>query len=113
MSFRNYLNKNLNESRKLTLDYLNQDEIFWDKELSQEDKISIFKSILSYADNALKPIDWKNIDRYGGVWIKDLKIQKKEEEFFIIFTISCDVVIKTEENNVRIPITVKYSKNYF
>ena len=59
MSFRNYLNKNLNESRKLTLDYLNQDEIFLDKELSQEDKISIFKSILSYADNALKPIDWK------------------------------------------------------
>ena len=113
MSFRNYLNKNLNESRKLTLDYLNQDEIFLDKELSQEDKISIFKSILSYADNALKPIDWKNIDRYGGVWIDNLKIQKKEEEFFIIFKISCDVVIKTEENNVRIPITVKYSKNYF
>jgi hypothetical protein len=113
MSFRNYLNKNLNESRKLTLDYLNQDEIFLDKDLSREDKISIFKSILSYADNALKPIDWKNIDRFGGVWIKDLKIQKKEEEFFIIFKISCDVVIKTEENNVKIPITVKYSKNYF
>lgn len=113
MSFRDYLNKNLNESRKLTLDYLNYDEIFLDKDLSQEDKISIFKSILSYADNALKPIDWKNIDRFGGVWIEDLKTQKKEEEFFIIFKISCDVVIKTEENNVRIPITVKYSKNYF
>ena len=113
MSFRNYLNKNLNESRKLTLDYLNQDEIFLDKELSREDKISIFIFFLSYADNALKPIDWKNIDRFGGVWIDNLKIQKKEEEFFIIFKISCDVVIKTEENNVRIPITVKYSKNYF
>lgn len=112
MSFRNYLNKNLNESRKLTLDYLNQDEIFLDKDLSREDKISIFKSILSYADNALKPIDWKNIDRFGGVWIKDLKIQKKEEEFFIIFKISCDVVIKTEENNVKIPITVKCIQKY-